>query len=329
MLITWMAYAMAFTAIVAGGGVALEHLAAIWDLPRRVVWFAALVLAGVVPLVLALRPAAPVQTHEVIPASAPAVQQPIAATRMPVARRQARTTSTALAPRRDWRMPSSWNRYAAFGWAVTSLILLALIARSFAALRRRRASWGALEVDGREVLIAEDVGPAVVGALQPRIVLPAWVLELSSARARHDAAPRGGAHRCSRSGAVAPRRRGRRAASMECRALAHRAAAPPDDRARLRPPRAGRPRHTARVRHDAASRWAPETVRRFRTRHRSWSGGGAFSRGESLPLTTLRPSRPLVASLPFAAVALVAAAVTAANAASAPLVTAPAPGDRR
>lgn len=322
MLITWMAYAMAFTAIVAGGAVALDHLAAIWDMPRRVVWFATLLLAGAIPLALALRPAAPVRAHEVIPVSAPAIYRPIVATRVPVAARQVRTVSTVIAPRRDWRMPPSWNRYAAFGWAVASLVLLALIARSFAALRRRRASWSALEVDGREVLITEDVGPAVVGALQPRIVIPAWVLALSPAERammlRHEA-EHISAHDPALLlvGALIAAlfpwnaalwlivQRLRLTIEIDCDRRVLRAVANPREYGMML--LAVGARNGTTLPHTAS------LVERRR-----------FLERRIVAMTTLRPSRPLVASLPFAAVVFVAAAALAQTPHPAPLVTAPA-----
>src|SRR5262245_35238330 len=55
MLVLWMTYAAALTAIVAGSALALERLAAIWNMPRRAVWLAALVVATAVPVALSLR----------------------------------------------------------------------------------------------------------------------------------------------------------------------------------------------------------------------------------------------------------------------------------
>jgi len=45
------------------------------------------------------------------------------------------------------------------------------------ALRRRRRAWAAAEVDGIPVLVSPDVGPAVVGLLRSRIVLPRWAVD--------------------------------------------------------------------------------------------------------------------------------------------------------
>src|SRR6185312_5073929 len=53
MLVLWLLYAVGFTAIVAGAALALEQLATIWDVPRRVVWIAALTVAVIAPVILA------------------------------------------------------------------------------------------------------------------------------------------------------------------------------------------------------------------------------------------------------------------------------------
>jgi len=47
--------------------------------------------------------------------------------------------------------------------------------------RRLRRTWRAHQVDGSEVLLSEDLGPAVVGVRRPAIVLPNWVLDLAPA----------------------------------------------------------------------------------------------------------------------------------------------------
>jgi hypothetical protein len=63
-------------------------------------------------------------------------------------------------------------------WITTSAIALGAFLGAFIVLRRRRASWTIATVDGHTTWIALDVGPAVVGFVRPRIVLPAWALQL-------------------------------------------------------------------------------------------------------------------------------------------------------
>ena len=62
-------------------------------------------------------------------------------------------------------------------WAGGSAVAMAALVASYATLRRRRRAWVRREVDGHDVWVAPDTGPAVVGFLRSRIVLPEWVLE--------------------------------------------------------------------------------------------------------------------------------------------------------
>jgi len=75
--------------------------------------------------------------------------------------------------------PSDLDRPLTWSWGLASATLLgalAIAALRLAALRRR---WRAAMVDGRRVLVSDNVGPAVAGVWQPRIVIPCWALQLS------------------------------------------------------------------------------------------------------------------------------------------------------
>src|SRR5262249_51178877 len=48
-----------------------------------------------------------------------------------------------------------------------------------ARLGRLQRQWRRVTVEGRDVLIAETVGPAVVGLWRPRVVIPSWALALT------------------------------------------------------------------------------------------------------------------------------------------------------
>lgn len=65
-------------------------------------------------------------------------------------------------------------------WATGSAVALLSLALSYLALERRTREWARREVDGEDVWVAPDTGPAVVGFLRSRIVLPEWVLERSA-----------------------------------------------------------------------------------------------------------------------------------------------------
>ena len=61
------------------------------------------------------------------------------------------------------------------GWATLSLGLVVWALLGTADLLHRRRLWEPGTLLGRSVLWARDAGPAVVGFLRPRVVMPAWV----------------------------------------------------------------------------------------------------------------------------------------------------------
>jgi beta-lactamase regulating signal transducer with metallopeptidase domain len=69
-------------------------------------------------------------------------------------------------------------------WLATSMVLLAALVLSGALLYWRKRSWTQGSLCGTPVLVAADVGPAVVGLLRPGIVIPTWLLAESAERQR-------------------------------------------------------------------------------------------------------------------------------------------------
>ena len=186
MLISWMLYAVALTTIVAGWAIALDRLAEIWSISRRGIWLAALVVGIVVPLGLALRPVRQAPATPDAAAAGDSVRVSLQA--LP---RSGRTPeldgSRELFLKRLSRpamLPPSWNRFVGGGWLVASLLLTALLFRGIVSLWRGRTHWKRSVIDGHPVLVTNDVGPAVVGILSPTILLPTWALGLGESERR-------------------------------------------------------------------------------------------------------------------------------------------------
>lgn len=70
-------------------------------------------------------------------------------------------------------------------WLAISLAVLAGLTLSGGLLYWRKRRWEQGHLCGASVLIAPDVGPAVVGLLRPRIVVPAWLLRESAEHQQH------------------------------------------------------------------------------------------------------------------------------------------------
>ena len=62
-------------------------------------------------------------------------------------------------------------------WAVASVATLATLAVSMLSLLRQRRRWSEARLHGVVVLVSESLGPAVIGQLRPRIVVPRWLLD--------------------------------------------------------------------------------------------------------------------------------------------------------
>ncbi len=62
-------------------------------------------------------------------------------------------------------------------WFAMSGALALLFGASWVRLARARLGWRPTRVAGQLVRVSHDVGPAVVGVLQPAIVLPSWLLD--------------------------------------------------------------------------------------------------------------------------------------------------------
>jgi bla regulator protein blaR1 len=67
-------------------------------------------------------------------------------------------------------------------WLAMSMCVLAGSVLSGGMLYWRKRSWTQGTLCGTPVLVAPDVGPAVVGLLRPRIAIPTWLLRESAAR---------------------------------------------------------------------------------------------------------------------------------------------------
>jgi hypothetical protein len=64
-------------------------------------------------------------------------------------------------------------------WILGSLLVLVIFAGVCFRLRRQRAKWDTRTLRGEAVLLSDGLGPAVMGLLRPRIILPPWALSLS------------------------------------------------------------------------------------------------------------------------------------------------------
>jgi hypothetical protein len=173
MIAAWMAYALVIALLVSCAALVAERIAALCRLPRRWIWVAGIVLSLTLPLLfawngerLSSHPAAALATLAA-PEGPPIYEQsPIAwigGSNPVVARR---------IPLDTWLLA---------GWAAMSAIALATLSIGWMQLRRRLRFAVDREVDGLRVTVTHDMGPAVIGIVRPRIVIPRWLLQQDAA----------------------------------------------------------------------------------------------------------------------------------------------------
>jgi len=166
MSIAFLLWTLAVSALVFGGAAAAAAALRYLGRPERWVWAIALATTALLPF-LPRGAADPPTPEEVgVTISAPLSQVlAIASTSLP------EQTRVSI----PW-IPVLW----AFGSTTTVFLLLG----GAWSLARRRESWPRRRVDGDLLRISEDFGPAVVGWIEPEIVLPAWAVELSPRKRR-------------------------------------------------------------------------------------------------------------------------------------------------
>jgi len=167
-MLAWMLYVIMVTLLLSIGAYVAERAARLRRGRSRWIWITAIVASLALPTVIA---SVTVQLPNVMSA---AVAEKVVVLR--------EATTQALSP----VMWISGSAGEPTGWrdldgilttlwrGASAAMLLALVASGIhLALRKRR--WRTDAVAGTQVLVTEDVGPAVVGLLRPRIVVPRWV----------------------------------------------------------------------------------------------------------------------------------------------------------
>lgn len=175
MLLTWMAYATLVGALIAAGAFALDVLALRRGVATRFIWLSALVVTVIAPLLLTARaPRYTTRAHEVTPTPAVASPATPGSAPTPASPRASHLRVRALL------LLLKIDPYLGRLWLAASLLYALVLLRAAIVLARRRKQWHAVDIDDETVLLSADTGPAVVGAIRPRIVVPEWALSLDS-----------------------------------------------------------------------------------------------------------------------------------------------------
>lgn len=174
MIASWMLNSLLVGGFVCIAAVAAERIVGMWNGPRRLVWVAAMAITLVVPARLATN-RQPLRERSV--AAVTRAERAAVGTR----RKPPVTAEPALLMRirsYEYQFAKRMERPARVVWVATSTLFAAAFLFATLRVRRERRTWTETKVGGHPVLVTPDVGPALVGFLDPRIVVPRWALDL-------------------------------------------------------------------------------------------------------------------------------------------------------
>ena len=176
MIAIWMLYVSAVGLCLGLAAIAVERAASLWAMPRRFVWVAAIVASLLVPVAGLMMPGVSVPRRVALGSASigDLAAGPLAAPR-PISAGDSHT-GTRIGP-----LLGALNRPLLLLWGCASIVLALGLLRSGIGLRRRARGWRATVVDGTEVLVAPDIGPAVVRLGGLKVVLPEWALSAEPA----------------------------------------------------------------------------------------------------------------------------------------------------
>jgi hypothetical protein len=201
MIAAWMLYSVAVSMLLFAGASATEYIARALGVPARFIWCGALIgalgLSGAALVggtrqhsdIATSGAATPRITSRIITDSAgTTVPEPLA--RAPQTTLLQRFILTAegsvnsfrtAAARLDVSRLEGLNATLIVLWIAASAAALCWFTVSLVDLRRIERGLEPAVIDNHPVLVSSDIGPALLGVLQARVVIPRWVLSLSDA----------------------------------------------------------------------------------------------------------------------------------------------------
>jgi len=172
-MLTWILYVFVITLILSAAALAAEYGARRRHSARsRWVWALTIVASIVIPtLIASVSIQVPSLLTPTVSRKATPLRELTTIRVVPLAWVQEHT-GNIVAVRNE-------NRTLQRAWVTVSVALLVALIANGAYVFWRKRRWKIGTIAGASVYISPDVGPAVVGLLRPRIVVPAWLAEAS------------------------------------------------------------------------------------------------------------------------------------------------------
>jgi hypothetical protein len=196
---------MLVSALIAIACAASERVVSLFGAPRRFLWIVAMVASSFIPLIIALTPAHSPDSEarvvatplDVIPSPTSLALLRAGAAGELLSSRQRTADLRVAAPGRSANnltvgeertlrdrfssqasaMIRTVDPWVWRAWLVASIAWIAFLISAVIRMRLMRREWRESDTEIGPVLVAKDTGPAVVGVVQPRVVIPAWSLD--------------------------------------------------------------------------------------------------------------------------------------------------------
>ena len=172
-MLVWMLYVIVVSTLLSGAALAAEHAGRLRGGSTRWLWGLCMGASLLVPAIVA---SVSIQVPSIPNIVSPAAAQKIVALRD--------ATSKSLSPA-NW-MSAEARRLSGRpnvdtvlrrAWKVTSSVLLLGLLAGGILLSLRKRQWERGTIAGVRVYITDNVGPAVVGLIRPRIAVPRWLCD--------------------------------------------------------------------------------------------------------------------------------------------------------